>query len=73
MIHHTLQFTIGDEDAVRVLVDKLVNESTHQLRRRKLLHALEDATQRYLGSDEQARQAFFHGLLTGYAVALKLW
>jgi hypothetical protein len=24
-------------------------------------------------SNQKVRQAFFHGLLTGYAVALKLW
>jgi hypothetical protein len=39
----------------------------------KLLIALDEAAKRYQDSTEQERQAFFHGLLTGYAVALKLW
>jgi hypothetical protein len=42
-------------------------------RREKLLKALEGASRRYKNSDQKERQAFFHGLLTGYAVALKLW
>jgi hypothetical protein len=66
------KFTIGDEDAVRALVDKLVDGGRHQQRREKLLRALDDAT-RYKDSNQKVRQAFFHGLLTGYAVALKLW
>jgi hypothetical protein len=45
----------------------------HQQRREKLLKALDDATQHYNMSADKERKAFFHGLLTGYAVALKLW
>jgi len=37
------------------------------------LKALDQASQRYKNSGQKERQAFFHGLLTGYAVALKLW
>jgi hypothetical protein len=37
-----------------------------QRRREKLLKALDENT------SHRERQAFFHGLLTGYAVALKL-
>jgi hypothetical protein len=42
------------------------------VRREKLLRALDDAARHYKDSNQQVRRAFFHGLLTGYAVALKL-
>ena len=73
MKHHLHRFTIADDQAVQVLVDKLHVGGTHQQRRERLLKALEQAFERYQASNEKARQAFFHGLLTGYAVALKLW
>jgi hypothetical protein len=38
-----------------------------------LLKALDQAARSYKDSNQKQRQAFFHGLLTGYAVALKLW
>jgi len=62
MARHTHQYTIADDEAVKVLLDKLLSGGSHQQRREKLLKALDEAS-----------QAFFHGLLTGYAVALKLW
>jgi hypothetical protein len=55
------------------LLDKLLVGGPHQQRREKLLKALDDASQRYNSSTQVERKAFFHGLLTGYAVALKLW
>jgi hypothetical protein len=70
---HSHKFTIADDEAVRALVDKLASIGTHQLRREKLLSALDDAARHYKDSNQKVRQAFFHGLLTGYAVALKLW
>jgi hypothetical protein len=70
---HSHRFTIADDEAVRALVDKLSKSGTHQLRRERLLAALDDAMQHYRDSKQRERQAFFHGLLTGYAVALKLW
>ncbi|MFY9529440.1 MAG: hypothetical protein WAR24_11065 [Candidatus Acidiferrales bacterium] len=72
MTRHSHKFTIADEEAVRALVHKLVDGGTHQRRREKLLRALDDATRHYKDSNQKVRQAFFHGLLTGYAVALKL-
>ena len=69
---HLHKFTIADDDAVRTLVDKLVNEGPRNLHREKLLRALDDAARHYKDSHRKVRQAFFHGLLTGYAVALKL-
>lgn len=68
---HTHRFTIADHDAVETLVDKLVQRGKGNPKER-LLQALSAAVRRYEGSNEQVRQAFFHGLLTGYAVALKL-
>ncbi len=72
MAHHSHKFTIADDDAVRTLVDKLLSGGPRGVRRDKLLRALDDATSHYKDSDQKVRQAFFHGLLTGYAVALKL-
>ena len=69
---HSHKFTIADDDAVQTLVDKLVNAGPRGLHREKLLRALDDATRHYKDSHRKVRQAFFHGLLTGYAVALKL-
>jgi hypothetical protein len=70
---HTHRYTIADDEAVDVLVDKLLSRGPHQERREKLMKALHDASQHYNSSTETERKAFFHGLLTGYAVALKLW
>lgn len=72
MAQHSHKYSIADDDAVLALVDKLTRHGTHQLRRDKLLRALDDATRHYKDSNRKVRQAFFHGLLTGYAVALKL-
>jgi hypothetical protein len=47
MARHSHRFTIGDEDAVRALVDKLADGGRHQQRREKLLRALDDATRHY--------------------------
>ncbi len=70
---HSHKFTIADDDAVHTLVDKLVNVGSQQkVRREKLLRALDDAARHYKDSDQKVRKSFFHGLLTGYAVSLKL-
>jgi hypothetical protein len=73
MARHTHRYTIADDEAVKVLLDKLLARGSHQQRREKLLKALDEASQRYNSSTQKERKAFFHGLLTGYAVALKLW
>jgi len=70
---HAHKYRIADDDAVHVLLDKLLGGGTQQKRREKLLKALDQASRRYENSGQKERQAFFHGLLTGYAVALKLW
>ncbi len=70
---HEHKFTIADDEAVQVLLDKMLGGGIRQKRREKLLKALDEAARRYQSSSQKERQAFFHGLLTGYAVALKLW
>jgi hypothetical protein len=72
MAQHAHKFTIADDDAVRVLLNKLVKGGAKPARREKLLRALDDAARHYKDSNQKVRQAFFHGLLTGYAVALTL-
>jgi hypothetical protein len=69
---HDHRYIIADNQAVQVLLDKMLGGGTRQRRREKLLKALEEASQRYQTTSHKERQAFFHGLLTGYAVALKL-
>lgn len=73
MLNHSRKFTIADEKAVEVLLEKLAASGSHQERREKLLHALDSAAGCYVSAQSRERQAFFHGLITGYAVALKLW
>jgi hypothetical protein len=73
MARHAHKYTIADDDAVQSLIDKLLVGGTRNQRREKLLKALDQASRRYKDSNQKQRQAFFHGLLTGYAVALKLW
>lgn len=70
---HSHKLGIADNEAVQILLEKLLAGGPHQERRDKLLKALDEAAKRYEGSSQKERQAFFHGLLTGYAVALKLW
>jgi len=72
-LKHTHKFDIADGQAVQVLVEKLLLNGERQQRREKLVRALKEASRRYGDSSQKTRQAFFHGLLTGYAVALKLW
>jgi hypothetical protein len=70
---HSHQFTIADDDAVEVLVSKIAGNVSRQRQRDRLLAALKQAMEQYREAEEKERKAFFHGMLTGYAVALKLW
>lgn len=72
MAQHAHKFTIGDDQAVHALLNKLTKNGNKQGSRAKLLRALDDAARHYGDSNQKVRQAFFHGLLTGYAVALKV-
>jgi len=69
---HTHKFLIADKDAVRVLLNKLdMPSGSHNVDEEKLLQALDSAARRYNQSRHEVSQAFFHGLLTGYAVGPK--
>ena len=63
MARHTHKYTIADDEAVKVLLDKLLSGGAHQQRREKLLKALDEASQRYKSSRQRERKAFFHGLI----------
>ena len=71
-MRHTHKFTIADNEAVEVLLEKLTRPHMRRGAKEQLLRALDDAGRHYSDSSQKVRQAFFHGLLTGYAVALKL-
>jgi hypothetical protein len=72
MARHTHTLTIANDNAVRALIDKLVDEGPRGVRREKpclpstKLHATTKTP------TNKFPRAFFHGLLTDYAVALKL-
>ena len=69
---HTHKFSIADDDAVQVVLKKLgAPNGSSNLDGEKLYKALASAAQRYAQSKQETSQAFFHGLLTGYAVGLK--
>lgn len=69
---HSHRFTIADEEAVRMLLEKLsAPRGSSSVDQDKLLQALDHAAQHYKDSEKKVRQAFFHGLLTGYGVGLK--
>ena len=69
---HTHKFSIADDDAVQMLLKKLgTPKGSRNVDREKLYKALASAAQRYTQANQGISQAFFHGLLTGYAVGLK--
>jgi hypothetical protein len=69
---HTHKFSIADDDAVQVLLRKLgAPNGSRNVDGERLYKALASAARRYAQSKQEASQAFFHGLLTGYAVGLK--
>jgi len=70
---HRHTYGIADHDAVGEYIRKLSAWDSRQQRREKLLKALGEAIEQFGRSSDEKREAFFHGLLTGYAVALKLW
>src|SRR5579864_6822739 len=58
MVRHTHQYAIADDEAVKVLLDKLLSSGPHQQRREKLLKALDDASQHYNSTTQKERKAF---------------
>jgi hypothetical protein len=69
---HTHKFSIADGDTVQVLINKLATPNgSRNVDEARLYRALDSAVRRYGQSSQEITQAFFHGLLTGYAVGLK--
>ena len=69
MNSHDHKYTIADDDAVRTLMTKLAERS--QQTSQTLQSALETAMEEYETTNDRERKAFFHGMLTGYGVALQ--
>lgn len=69
---HTHKFSIADKDAVRILLTKVgAPTGSRSVGVDKLLQALGRAARQYDHARQEVGRAFFHGLLTGYAVGLK--
>jgi hypothetical protein len=69
---HSHKYAIADQEAVRVLLGKIsAPKGSHVVDEKGLLKALLCAARRYKNARQIINQAFFHGLLTGYAVGLK--
>lgn len=68
---HDHKYTIADDDAVETLMRKLETTGVHDHDRERVRAAIDSAKEEYRDSDEIERKAFFHGMLTGIAVALK--
>ena len=56
MAQHTHQYTIADDEAVQVLLNKLLTGGPRQKRREKLLKALEEASRRYKNTTQKERK-----------------
>ena len=71
---HSHKYVIADNEAVEALISKLrvSHGSRGQVDSQKLRRALRAATRGYKRAGEKERKAFFHGMLTGYAVAMKV-
>ncbi len=78
---HDHKFSIGDPAALKALVEKLDNHGAKQTHKRnRLLKAVkkaEDIAKSASGKNPKKKYkpeeiAFYHGLLTGYSVALML-
>jgi len=59
MPRHTHRFNIADDDAVQVLLTKLLGAGMPPGAARKLLKDLDEASVRYRESAQKVRQAFF--------------
>lgn len=62
---------VGKPQAVEVLDNKIHAKVRSEVAWRRLLHGADTARRRHRQVRSSAEQGFFHGLLTGYAVALK--
>ncbi len=62
---------VAEPEAVEALFAKLQARATENPAWYRLVHASEHARQRYLQVGGPDARGFYHGLLTGYAVAIK--
>jgi hypothetical protein len=70
--NHTHKFSIADQDAVFELLKHVsAPKGSQAVDKQRLLAALAAAVRRYEAARPETSRAFFHGLLTGYAVGLK--
>ncbi len=66
------RLAVGDPRAVEVLDSKIQHtKARDEIAWRRLLHGAAAARQRHRQVRSRADLGFYHGLLTGYAVALK--
>jgi hypothetical protein len=69
---HSHKFSIADKDAVHTLLLKVgAPTGSHCVDGNKLVRAVSQAARQYDHTRQPLAEAFLHGLLTGYAVALK--
>jgi beta-lactamase class A len=69
---HSHLYTIADDDAVQTLVQKLETAQIDPSHRERLRASLDSAREEYRATNDVERKAFFHGMLTGMAVALNI-
>lgn len=68
-------FGVGQAEAVTVLVDKnldLLDQFADSTVSRRLRRAISRAETRYRQIGDRDSRGFYHGLITGYAVAMKV-
>jgi hypothetical protein len=68
-------FRVGETVAVDVLTTKsfdLLDQCDSSTATHRLRHAISRAQKRYRQVKDRDSRGFYHGLLTGYAVALKV-
>jgi hypothetical protein len=68
-------FSVGQTEAVAVLVDKnlnLLDQLADSTASRRLRRAIGRAERRYRQIHDRDNRGFYHGLITGYAVAMKV-
>ncbi len=63
---------VGDPHAVRILAEKILGKTREDIRARRVLRAATKAQVMHGRVSGQRHVGFYHGLLTGYAVALKI-
>ncbi len=62
---------VGDPQAVQILAGKISTKSREEPAWQRIVRAATKAQARHEGVRTQGDLGFYHGLLTGYAVALK--